>query len=88
MIHTKGVSLCQQPEEKKKKKDRDRDFEVEPDLDEFHPSVKMDMEQQGDRPVRACRTQQGRNFHHFYYMYFVIPVKIQIKTSVFYAFLN
>lgn len=55
------MTSCRQPEEKKKKKDRDRDFEVEPELEDFHPSVKVDMEQQGDRPVRACRTQQGRN---------------------------
>uniref|UniRef100_A0A3Q3MBX4 Bromodomain-containing protein 9 n=1 Tax=Mastacembelus armatus TaxID=205130 RepID=A0A3Q3MBX4_9TELE len=43
------------PEEKKKKKDR---FEIEPEVEEFHPSVKVEVEQQGDRPVRACRTQQ------------------------------
>lgn len=50
-----------QPEEKKKKKDRDREFEVEPEIEEFHPSVKVEIEQPGDRPVRACRTQQGRS---------------------------
>uniref|UniRef100_A0A8C9XRV9 Bromodomain-containing protein 9 n=1 Tax=Sander lucioperca TaxID=283035 RepID=A0A8C9XRV9_SANLU len=43
-------------EEKKKK--REREFELEPEEDEFHSSVKLDLEQQGDRPVRACRTQQ------------------------------
>uniref|UniRef100_A0A3B4ZPI4 Bromodomain-containing protein 9 n=1 Tax=Stegastes partitus TaxID=144197 RepID=A0A3B4ZPI4_9TELE len=43
------------PEEKKKKKER---FEIEPEVEEFHPNVKVEVEQQGDRPVRACRTQQ------------------------------
>uniref|UniRef100_A0A3Q1F7J3 Bromodomain-containing protein 9 n=1 Tax=Acanthochromis polyacanthus TaxID=80966 RepID=A0A3Q1F7J3_9TELE len=43
------------PEEKKKKKER---FEIEPEVEEFHPSVKVEVEQQGDRPVRSCRTQQ------------------------------
>uniref|UniRef100_A0A669EN17 Bromodomain-containing protein 9 n=1 Tax=Oreochromis niloticus TaxID=8128 RepID=A0A669EN17_ORENI len=43
------------PEEKKKKKER---FEIEPEGEEFHPTVKVDVEQPGDRPVRACRTQQ------------------------------
>uniref|UniRef100_A0A8C5G8K8 Bromodomain-containing protein 9 n=1 Tax=Gouania willdenowi TaxID=441366 RepID=A0A8C5G8K8_GOUWI len=42
-------------EEKKRKKER---FEIEPELEDFHPSVKVEVEQQGDRPVRACRTQQ------------------------------
>uniref|UniRef100_A0A672J4L8 Bromodomain-containing protein 9 n=1 Tax=Salarias fasciatus TaxID=181472 RepID=A0A672J4L8_SALFA len=41
------------PEEKKKKKER---FDIEPEVEDFHPSVKVDIEQQGDRPVRACRT--------------------------------
>ncbi|KAM9310813.1 bromodomain-containing protein 9 [Pholidichthys leucotaenia] len=44
-----------EPEEKKKKKER---FEMEPEVEEFHPAVKVEVEQQGDRPVRACRTQQ------------------------------
>uniref|UniRef100_A0A3Q1HI44 Bromodomain-containing protein 9 n=1 Tax=Anabas testudineus TaxID=64144 RepID=A0A3Q1HI44_ANATE len=43
------------PEEKKKKKER---FEIESEVEEFHPSIKIEVEQQGDRPVRACRTQQ------------------------------
>uniref|UniRef100_A0A3B4YAL1 Bromodomain-containing protein 9 n=1 Tax=Seriola lalandi dorsalis TaxID=1841481 RepID=A0A3B4YAL1_SERLL len=43
------------PEEKKKKKER---FEIESEVEEFQPSVKVEVEQQGDRPVRACRTQQ------------------------------
>lgn len=47
-----------EPEEKKKKKEREREFELEPEVDEFHPKVKVEIEQQGDRPVRACRTQQ------------------------------
>lgn len=41
-------------QEKKRKKEK---FEVE--ADEFQPSVKMEPETQADRPVRACRTQQG-----------------------------
>ncbi|XP_035528817.1 bromodomain-containing protein 9 [Morone saxatilis] len=47
-----------QPEEKKKKKEREREFELEPEVEEFHPDVKLEMDPQGDRPVRACRTQQ------------------------------
>uniref|UniRef100_A0A8D3BMM7 Bromodomain-containing protein 9 n=1 Tax=Scophthalmus maximus TaxID=52904 RepID=A0A8D3BMM7_SCOMX len=43
------------PEEKKKKKER---YEIESEVDEFHPSMKVDMDPQGDRPIRACRTQQ------------------------------
>lgn len=56
-----NVIVPQQPEEKKKKKERDRDFEIEPEVEEFHPNVKVEIEQSGDRPVRACRTQQGKN---------------------------
>ncbi|XP_068999035.1 bromodomain-containing protein 9 isoform X1 [Embiotoca jacksoni] len=52
---TLSKSIVLEPEEKKKKKER---FEIEPELEEFHPSMKVDAEQQGDRPVRACRTQQ------------------------------
>lgn len=48
--------VSRQPEEKKKKKER---FDIESELEEFHPSVKVEVEHQGDRPVRACRTQQG-----------------------------
>uniref|UniRef100_A0A674P3E3 Bromodomain-containing protein 9 n=1 Tax=Takifugu rubripes TaxID=31033 RepID=A0A674P3E3_TAKRU len=40
------------------KKDRDRDFEIEPEVEEFRPNMKVEIEQSGDRPVRACRTQQ------------------------------
>lgn len=54
------MALSHQPEEKKKKKERDRDFELEPEVEEFHPNVKVEIEQQGDRPVRACRTLQGK----------------------------
>ncbi|KAG1932306.1 bromodomain-containing protein 9 isoform X1 [Pimephales promelas] len=42
-------------EEKKRKRDK---FESESEADEFHPGVKVEVEQQADRPVRACRTQQ------------------------------
>uniref|UniRef100_A0A672J747 Bromodomain-containing protein 9 n=1 Tax=Salarias fasciatus TaxID=181472 RepID=A0A672J747_SALFA len=44
-------------EEKRKKREREQN-ESEPEVEDFHPSVKVDIEQQGDRPVRACRTQQ------------------------------
>ncbi|MEQ2233303.1 Bromodomain-containing protein 9 [Ilyodon furcidens] len=52
---SKSLSIGLEPEEKKKKKER---FDVEPEVEEFHPSVKVEVEQPGDRPVRACRTQQ------------------------------
>uniref|UniRef100_A0A3Q2VS52 Bromodomain-containing protein 9 n=1 Tax=Haplochromis burtoni TaxID=8153 RepID=A0A3Q2VS52_HAPBU len=52
---TLSKSIGLEPEEKKKKKER---FEIEPEEEEFHPTVKVDVEQPGDRPVRACRTQQ------------------------------
>ncbi|XP_068179831.1 bromodomain-containing protein 9 isoform X2 [Antennarius striatus] len=55
---TKSINIGLEPEEKKRKKERERELEIEPDLEDFHPSVKVEMEQQGDRPVRACRTQQ------------------------------
>uniref|UniRef100_A0A671WBD3 Bromodomain-containing protein 9 n=1 Tax=Sparus aurata TaxID=8175 RepID=A0A671WBD3_SPAAU len=45
-------------EQNESEKERERDFELEPDVDEFNPTIKMEMDQQGDRPVRACRTQQ------------------------------
>ncbi|XP_071373556.1 bromodomain-containing protein 9 isoform X2 [Centroberyx affinis] len=51
----KSISIGVEPEEKKRKKER---FEIEPEVDEFHPNIKVEVEQQGDRPVRACRTQQ------------------------------
>ncbi|KAM6910232.1 bromodomain-containing protein 9 [Xenentodon cancila] len=51
----KSINIGLEPEEKKKKKER---YEVELEEDDFHPSVKVEVEQQGDRPVRACRTQQ------------------------------
>ncbi|XP_023258892.1 bromodomain-containing protein 9 isoform X1 [Seriola lalandi dorsalis] len=52
---SKSLSIGLEPEEKKKKKER---FEIESEVEEFQPSVKVEVEQQGDRPVRACRTQQ------------------------------
>ncbi|XP_011603999.2 bromodomain-containing protein 9 [Takifugu rubripes] len=55
---SKTISISLEPEEKKKKKDRDRDFEIEPEVEEFRPNMKVEIEQSGDRPVRACRTQQ------------------------------
>ncbi|XP_054477762.1 bromodomain-containing protein 9 isoform X3 [Anoplopoma fimbria] len=58
----KSICIGLEPEEKKKKKEkereREREFELEPEEDEFHPSMRFDLDQQGDRPVRACRTQQ------------------------------
>ncbi|KAL6109138.1 brd9 [Pungitius sinensis] len=57
-------SIGLEPEEKKKKKERERErereFELDPDpeVDEFHHSLKLELDQQGDRPFRACRTQQ------------------------------
>ncbi|XP_036394977.1 bromodomain-containing protein 9 isoform X2 [Megalops cyprinoides] len=43
-------------EEKKRKREK---CEADAELDEFHPGVKVEVEQpQVDRPVRACRTQQ------------------------------
>uniref|UniRef100_A0A674NRS9 Bromodomain-containing protein 9 n=1 Tax=Takifugu rubripes TaxID=31033 RepID=A0A674NRS9_TAKRU len=45
-------------ERRRRKKDRDRDFEIEPEVEEFRPNMKVEIEQSGDRPVRACRTQQ------------------------------
>uniref|UniRef100_G3P166 Bromodomain-containing protein 9 n=1 Tax=Gasterosteus aculeatus aculeatus TaxID=481459 RepID=G3P166_GASAC len=44
----------------KKEREREREFELDPDpeVDEFHHSLKLDLDQQGDRPFRACRTQQ------------------------------
>ncbi|KAM7383572.1 hypothetical protein PAMP_003212 [Pampus punctatissimus] len=59
---SKTISIGLEPEEKKKKKER---FEMEPEVEEFHPNVKVEIEQQGDRPVRACRTQQGKQILHF-----------------------
>ncbi|XP_073341976.1 bromodomain-containing protein 9 isoform X2 [Pagrus major] len=59
---SKSISIGLEPEEKKKKKERERererDFELEPEVDEFNSAIKMEMDPQGDRPVRACRTQQ------------------------------
>ncbi|CAL8361551.1 unnamed protein product [Arctogadus glacialis] len=51
----KSISISIEPEEKKRKK-----FDLEPELEDFHPniSIKMEMDPLGDRPVRACRTQQ------------------------------
>uniref|UniRef100_A0A1A8NTC6 Bromodomain-containing protein 9 n=1 Tax=Nothobranchius rachovii TaxID=451742 RepID=A0A1A8NTC6_9TELE len=51
----KSISVSLEPDEKRKKKDR---FEGELEVEKFHPAVKSEVEQQGDRPVRSCRTQQ------------------------------
>ncbi|XP_052002755.1 bromodomain-containing protein 9 isoform X1 [Xyrauchen texanus] len=44
-------------EDRKRKREK---FESEPEADEFHPGVKVkvEVEQQSERPLRACRTQQ------------------------------
>ncbi|XP_031432228.1 bromodomain-containing protein 9 [Clupea harengus] len=42
-------------EEKKRKRDK---FYSEDGGDEFHPRIKVEVEQGGDRPVRSCRTAQ------------------------------
>ncbi|XP_027869136.1 bromodomain-containing protein 9 [Xiphophorus couchianus] len=52
---SKTINIGLEPEEIKKKKER---FKVEPEVEDFHHSVKVEVEQPGDRPVRACRTQQ------------------------------
>ncbi|KAM9807317.1 bromodomain-containing protein 9 isoform X2 [Syngnathus typhle] len=51
---SKTMSIKIEPEEKKRKREK---FESESEFEEFHPSVKVDVEHQGERPVRACRTQ-------------------------------
>ncbi|XP_077383445.1 bromodomain-containing protein 9 [Festucalex cinctus] len=51
---SKTMNIKIEPEEKKRKKEK---FESEPEFEEFHPSVKVEVEHQGERPVRACRTQ-------------------------------
>ncbi|XP_019729200.1 bromodomain-containing protein 9 isoform X1 [Hippocampus comes] len=51
---SKTMSIKVEPEEKKRKKEK---FESETEFEEFHPSVKVEVEHQGERPVRACRTQ-------------------------------
>ncbi|XP_053699938.1 bromodomain-containing protein 9 [Synchiropus splendidus] len=51
---SKSMIAAYEPEEKKKKRER---FEPESEVEEFHPNVKVEVEQQGDRPVRSCRTQ-------------------------------
>lgn len=59
----KPISISLEPEEKKRKKER---FDIDAEVEDFHPNLslnlnlnlKMDPDQAGDRPVRACRTQQ------------------------------
>uniref|UniRef100_A0A3Q2CUI6 Bromodomain-containing protein 9 n=1 Tax=Cyprinodon variegatus TaxID=28743 RepID=A0A3Q2CUI6_CYPVA len=51
----KSINIGSEPEEKKRKKEK---FELEPEVEEFQPTVKVEVEQPGDRPVRSCRTQQ------------------------------
>ncbi|XP_035241527.1 bromodomain-containing protein 9 isoform X2 [Anguilla anguilla] len=48
-----------EPLEEKKRK-REKVAETEAETEEFHPRVKVEVEQQqlADRPIRACRTQQ------------------------------
>ncbi|TRZ01232.1 hypothetical protein DNTS_008852 [Danionella cerebrum] len=42
-------------EDKKRKREK---FESDTETEDFHPGVKVEVEQPSDRPVRACRTQQ------------------------------
>ncbi|XP_051922045.1 bromodomain-containing protein 9 isoform X3 [Hippocampus zosterae] len=51
---SKTLNIKVEPEEKKRKKEK---FESEAEFEEFHPSVKVEVEHQGERPMRACRTQ-------------------------------
>lgn len=51
------MDLRQQLEEKKRKREKVSDVDAE--VDEFQPGLKVEVEQHTDRPVRACRTQQG-----------------------------
>uniref|UniRef100_A0A674ARZ5 Bromodomain-containing protein 9 n=1 Tax=Salmo trutta TaxID=8032 RepID=A0A674ARZ5_SALTR len=52
--HVDDEERRRRKEEKKRKRERS---EMEPEvMDHFHPNIKVEVEQQGDRPVRACRT--------------------------------
>uniref|UniRef100_A0A8C7JXJ7 Bromodomain-containing protein 9 n=1 Tax=Oncorhynchus kisutch TaxID=8019 RepID=A0A8C7JXJ7_ONCKI len=52
--HVDDEERRRRKEEKKRKRERS---EMEPEvMDQFHPNIKVEVEQQGDRPVRACRT--------------------------------
>uniref|UniRef100_A0A4W5Q1E9 Bromodomain-containing protein 9 n=1 Tax=Hucho hucho TaxID=62062 RepID=A0A4W5Q1E9_9TELE len=49
-----NIAISFEQEEKKRKRERS---EMEPEvMDHFHPNIKIEVEQQGERPVRACRT--------------------------------
>uniref|UniRef100_A0A8C7W0V2 Bromodomain-containing protein 9 n=1 Tax=Oncorhynchus mykiss TaxID=8022 RepID=A0A8C7W0V2_ONCMY len=57
--HVDDEERRRRKEEKKRKRERS---EMEPEvMDQFHPNIKVEVEQQGDRPVRACRTAPGNN---------------------------
>uniref|UniRef100_A0AAZ3PGV5 Bromodomain-containing protein 9 n=1 Tax=Oncorhynchus tshawytscha TaxID=74940 RepID=A0AAZ3PGV5_ONCTS len=52
--HVDDEERRRRKEEKKRKRERS---EMEPEvMDQFHPNIKVEVEQPGDRPVRACRT--------------------------------
>uniref|UniRef100_W5MN75 Bromodomain-containing protein 9 n=1 Tax=Lepisosteus oculatus TaxID=7918 RepID=W5MN75_LEPOC len=51
------VSVVFQREEKKRKREKEV-CDTEGEVDDFDPGVKVEVEHQADRPVRACRTQQ------------------------------
>ncbi|XP_066572128.1 bromodomain-containing protein 9 isoform X5 [Amia ocellicauda] len=50
---------CDAEAEEEKKRKREREVcDIEGAVDDLDPGVKVEVEQQADRPVRACRTQQ------------------------------
>ncbi|MBN3301885.1 BRD9 protein, partial [Amia calva] len=50
---------CDAEAEEEKKRKREREVcDIEGAIDDLDPGVKVEVEQQADRPVRACRTQQ------------------------------
>jgi hypothetical protein len=73
------LCLSQQQEEKKRKRERS---EMEPEvMDQFHPNIKVEVEQQGDRPVRACRTAPGNNLSVLLCCYVVTHVITDYKLG-------
>uniref|UniRef100_W5MN91 Bromodomain-containing protein 9 n=1 Tax=Lepisosteus oculatus TaxID=7918 RepID=W5MN91_LEPOC len=50
---------CDTEGEEEKKRKREKEVcDTEGEVDDFDPGVKVEVEHQADRPVRACRTQQ------------------------------
>lgn len=79
------IYIFKQPEEKKRKKET---FELEPELDDFHPniSIKLELDPQGDRPVRACRTQQGNKDPLYSGLIHLLPTNQFMSHTVFVMF--